>query len=471
MLSGRPPGRRLDTRHCFVADPFLICFPFSTRGPAAYTYNQYRVRSLILVGGAAVVAALTGLAASQAPLGTPLFYALAAVPCVVYGLLLPRLLAGADAPGGLLTIALLFAVLFRMPLALAPVGADNDMVRYLYDGRVQRLGLNPFTIVPADPALAWTHTDETRRMPSIRARTPYPAAAQLFFRLVASVRETPRAMKIALVLCDLLTIVVLLQWLRETQRSPWLALAYAWNPLVILEVAHSGHIDALGALWIAVSAWMLGTGRGLRAAAAFVLAVATKLLPIVLVPLYWGRLRVRDVAAGAALLLACYLPFASAGSIALGNVPNVVAAIRFNGPVFHALARALSPSAGAAVAVSVGLAIAAWMRMTRTANAPEAWAWPMAASVACAPVIYPWYLLYFTPFLFTRRTAPLVVWTYSILPVYLVWSVQAYRRPWVVPGWVLAIEFGSAAAALAVMLLRQTGRREDDCRDAARPLL
>jgi alpha-1,6-mannosyltransferase len=416
------------------------------------------VRLLILGGGSAIVAALAALAVSRVPLGTPLFYAFAAVPCVVYALLLPRLLAGANASRRLLRIALLFAVLFRVPLALAPVGADNDMVRYLYDGRVQRLGLNPFTIVPADPALAWTHTDETRRMPSIRARTPYPAAAQLFFRLVASIRETPRAMKVALVLCDLLTIVVLLQWLRETDRSPWLALAYAWNPLVILEVAHSGHIDALGALSIAVSAWMLGTGRGMRAAGAFVIAVATKLLPIVLVPLYWRRVRLRDVAAGAALLVACYLPFVSAGTVALGNVPNVVAGIRFNGPVFHTLARDLTPSLAAAFAVGIGLALAVWMRLTRPANAADAWAWPMAASVACAPVIYPWYLLYFTPFLFTRRTIPLVVWTYSILPVYLVWTVQTYRGPWVAPTWVLLIEYGSVALALGFMIVLRRRR-------------
>jgi hypothetical protein len=349
-------------------------------------------------------------------------------------------------------------VLFRVPLAVAPVGADNDMVRYLYDGRVQRLGLNPFAIVPADPALAWTHTDETRRMPSIRARTPYPAAAQLFFRLVVTIRETPRAMKIALVLCDLLTIAVLLCWLRDTDRSPWLALAYGWNPLVILEVAHSGHVDALGALWIATAAWMLSTGRGMRAAAAFVLAVATKLVPIVLVPLFWRRVRLRDVAVGAAILLLLYLPFASVGTVALGNVPNVVAAIRFNGPLFHAIARALNPSVAAGFAVCAGLIAAGWMRRRRDAGAGDAWAWPMAVAVAGAPVIYPWYLLYFTPFLFTPRTIPLVVWTYSILPVYLVWWVPAYRHPWVVPPWALAVEFGAVLAAIAWSVAR--GRSE-----------
>jgi hypothetical protein len=248
---------------------------------------------------------------------------------------------------------------------------------------------------------------------------------------------------------------VLLQWLGETNRSRWLALAYAWNPLVILEIAHSGHIDALGALWIALAAWMLGTGRGMRAAAAFVLAVATKLLPVVLVPLFWRRVRVQDVLLAAALLLVCYVPFAAAGTVALGNVPNVVEGIRFNGPVFHVLAHQLRPFVAAAFAIAIGLAIAGWMRLARPAGAPDAWAWPMAASVACAPVIYPWYLLYFTPFLFTRRTIPLVVWTYSILPVYLVWAVPAYRRPWVVPAWVLSLEYGAVGAALILMLVRR----------------
>jgi hypothetical protein len=433
------------------------------------------LRVLIHWGGAAVVAALAALAISEAPLGTPLFFALAAVPCVVYGLLLRRILRTWDlgprpsdlgprpsdlGPERLLLTALLLAVAFRIPPAVAPVGADNDMVRYMYDGRLQRLGYNPFLVVPADPEFASTHTEITRKMPSIRARTPYPAAAQLFFRAVVTIRETPRAMKLALVVCDLLTIWVLVTWLRQTRRSPWLALAYAWNPLVILEVAHSGHIDALGALWIAVAAWMLTTGRTTRAAIAFVIAIASKLLPIVLVPLFWKRIRIRDAVAGAAVLFLLYVPFRSAGTLPLGAVPNVVAFIRFNGPLFKGLAALLTPQGAAAVAVLGGLAVAAWMRFTRDADDPAAWAWPMAVSLAAAPVIYPWYLLYFTPFLFSTATLPLVVWTYSALPVYVVWYLSKFGHRWFVPVPVLWLEFGAVVIALAALVWgARRGRR------------
>ena len=422
---------------------------------------------LIRYGGTAVLAALIALAASQVKLGTTWFFAFAAVPCVVYALLLhrifttPDLLAApaAQAPRArLLTTALLFAVAFRLPLAAPRVGADNDMVRYMWDGRVQRLGYNPFLVVPADPAMAGTHTDETRMMPSRRARTPYPAAAQLFFRLVVTIHESSRAMKIALVLCDLATIWVLLAWLRETRRSEWLALAYAWNPLVILEVAHSGHIDALGALWIAIAAWMLSTGRGMRAAIAFVIAVATKLLPIVLLPVFWRRIRVRDGLVAGLVLLAMYLPFASAGAVPLGAVPNVVAFIRFNGPLFKGFAALTSPQEAAAIAVLAGLAVAGWMRWRRTADDPAAWAWPMAVALACAPVIYPWYLLYFTPFLFTLPTLPLIVWTYSAIPVYIVWELSKHGHRWFVPAPVVWVEFGIVLATLICMAGRARTR-------------
>jgi hypothetical protein len=82
----------------------------------------------------------------------------------------------------------------------------------------------------------------------------------------------------------------------------------------------------------------------------------------------------------------------------------------------------------------------------------------MAAALVAAPVIYPWYLLYFTPFLFTRRAVPLIVWTYTIMLAYLVWAVPAYRRPWVVPVPVLIVEY--AAVAIACVWLTRQGAPE-----------
>jgi hypothetical protein len=412
------------------------------------------IARLLAWAGSTYLAAILTLVLTQTPLGSPLFLAVVAITSGCYVLLLARVKDAPAEPRRLLFIALLLAVLFRIPPAVAPVGPDSDMVRYLWDGRVQQLGYNPYRVIPADPALASTHTPDTAAMPSRRHRTPYPPAAQLFFRLIVAIGNSTLAMKLALVACDLLTIAVLRRWLAVAGRNEWLTLAYAWNPLAVLEVAHSGHIDALGALWITAAAYWLTKRRTALACVAFVLAVATKLLPIVVAPLLLGRVRPRDLGLGIALAALLYLPFTFGTELPLGAIPNVVANIRFNGPVFRGLAWIASPQVAAAVALLAGLSAAVWARARLPASDPGAWAWPMAIALLGAPVIYPWYLLYLTPFLFTRATVPLVVWTISVMPVYLVWHLARSGGRWAPPLAVMMLEYGAVLIAIVVILRR-----------------
>ena len=382
------------------------------------------------------------LAISQAPLGSPLFFACASGATLAYFLLLRGFWRRPVTSRRTFAIALLLSVAIRAPLVGPKVNSDSDMARYLWDGRVQTMGYSPYEVIPADPSMAATHTDETRGMPSSRSRTPYPPGAQLFFRLVVSIHDSTRTMKAALVVCDLMTILILWRWLALTGRPEWLVLTYAWNPLVVLEIAHSGHLDALGAMWIAASAYWLARRRTALATVAYILAVTTKLLPIVLLPLYWRRVRLRDAVGGATLLTLLYLAYTRHGALPFGNVPNVVDHIRFNGPVFRFLAGLTSSQAAAASAVGLGFAVAAWARWRLSATNPAAWAWPMAIALAAAPVIYPWYLLYLTPFLFVLTTLPLTAWTITVLSTYVVWHLAAQGAPWVVPTELVSWEYG-----------------------------
>jgi hypothetical protein len=277
----------------------------------------------------------------------------------------------------------------------------------------------------------------------------------LFFRLVVWIHDSTRTMKLALALCDLLTILIVWRWLPLIGRPEWLVIAYAWNPLVVLEVAHSGHIDALGALWIAASAYWLTRRRTALASLAFVFAVATKLLPIVLLPLFWRRVRLRDAAVAAILLALLYLGYTRDGILPFGALPNVVAHIRFNGPLFRFISGLSTPQVAAMFAVGAGMLVAGWCRWKLGSDDPASWAWPMAIAVAGAPVIYSWYLLYFTPFLLSVATLPLTAWTISVIPTYIVWRLAySHTTPWVVPSAVLRWEFVVPLVAGAVVLAR-----------------
>jgi hypothetical protein len=388
--------------------------------------------------------------------GNTLFLAPLAVVSVVYLLTIRELHRTPKFARHVVFTCLALSLAWRVPYVLAPVGTLDDLRRYVWDGRLQRLGYNPYKVVPADPAVAALHTPETRDLNNPDVPSPYPPGAQLFFRAVATIQESTFAFKIAFLACDLAIIFVLLTELRRTGQGEHWILAYAWHPLLATEVAGSSHIDIVGTLLLVVSAVALGRRWRATAAVAFALAVAVKLLPIVLLPLYWKRVRMRDGVLAAIVLGLLYAPFLDHGRIPIGSLGTYVQRFRFNDPVFAMLERVATPQVAAGLAVLVGFLAAVWLRSKRPTCTSEAFAWPMAASLVCAPVVYPWYLIWLLPFVRSASTLPIIIWTVSILPTYFVWHLRELGRPWIVPGWILLLEYGSVAVTAAIILLRRS---------------
>jgi hypothetical protein len=311
------------------------------------------------------------------------------------------------------------------------------------------------------------HTPETRNLNNPDLPSPYPAGAQLFFRAVTAIQESTFAFKVAFVVCEFAIVFLLLDLLRFTGKAAHLVLAFAWNPLLAIEVAGSGHIDIVGALLLVVSAAALARRWRAPAAVALGLAVAVKFLPIVLLPLYWKRVRVRDAALAAVVVGLLYVPFLDHGRVPIGSLGAYVHSFRFNGPVFAALDRVAPPQLLAGIAVLVGLVTATFFRRASLRSAapdfsPDQFAWPMAASLLCAPVVFPWYLLWLLPFLTSASTLLIIVWTVSIIPVYVMWHLRALGHPWgALPGWVMLLEYGCMAVAAAIIALGRTAQTKN----------
>jgi hypothetical protein len=361
---------------------------------------------------------------------------------------------------------------------------------------LQRLGYNPYIVIPSDPAVEGLHTPETRTLNNPDLPSPYPAGAQLFFRAVTAIHESTFALKVAFVVCDFAIALVLLDLLRNSGRGTHLVLVYAWNPLLAIEVAGSGHIDIVGALLLVISVAALTRRWRATAALTFGLAVAVKFLPIVLLPLYWKRVRIRDAALAVAVVALLYVPFLdrsffNQGRIPIGSLGTYVTGFRFNGPLFAILHQVAPPQLLAGLAVLVGLATATWLRRNSTrlrgtsttrvgttapstssgqalrqaqgrlsavqqAQRADAFAWPMAASLLFAPVVFPWYLLWLLPFLTSVSTLLIIIWTVSIIPTYIMWHWRTLGRPWgALPVWVMLLEYGCVAMAGLVIELRR----------------
>ena len=408
--------------------------------------------------GVILLVALTICSRQFSSRGAPSFLVPLAVAGVAYLLAIREFLSTPSFPKRVILIGLGLAAVWHLLFLRLPPGSDDDIHRYVWDGRVQRLGYNPYILVPSDPALEGLHTPETRTLNNPYLPSPYPPGAELFFRSVTAIHESTFALKAAFVLCAWVIVLVLLDVLRSSQQGKHWVLAYAWHPLLATEVAGSGHIDIVGLLLLLVSIAALGRRWRTVAALAFGLAVAVKLLPIVLLPLYWKRVRARDAVLAALVLATLYIPFLNHGRIPVGSLGTYLHSFRFNDPVFATLERVADPKFVVGLAVLVGLLTAVWLRRNCAAWSSDAFAWPMAASLLCAPVVYPWYLLWLLPFLRSASALPIVIWTVSILPTYYVWHLRTLGRPWLVPGWIMLLEYGSVAMAGAIMWLCRSRR-------------
>ncbi len=410
----------------------------------------------VYILGATLCVALTICSRNFGDRGGPYFMASLTLAGIAYLLAIREFFANPRFSRRVVVIGLVLAGVWHIEFLRLPSGADDDIHRYVWDGRLQRLGYNPYLVVPSDPAAQGLHIPETRNLNNPDLPSPYPAGAQLFFRAVTAIHESTFALKIAFVVCDLAIVLVLLDLLRCRRKGEHLVLVFAWNPLLAIEVAGSGHIDIVGALLLLASAAALVRRWRATAAVALGFSIAVKLLPVVLLPLYWKRVRIRDAALAAAVVVLLYVPFLNHGRIPIGSLGTYVQSFRFNGPVFAALDQVAPPQLLAGLAVLVGLVTATWLRSAAPEWSAELFAWPMAASLLCAPVVFPWYLLGLLPFLTSASTLPIIIWTVSIIPTYVQWHLRALGHPWgALPGWVMLLEYGCVVITAVIIALRR----------------
>ena len=143
-----------------------------------------------------------------------------------------------------LLLVLGVAALMRVLTFATPPLLSTDIFRYVWDGRVQAAGINPYLYVPAAPELAACATRGRAGARSMRninraetAHTIYPPGAQALFAAIAQVWSSIWGVKLAMLLFDLVAAGAALLLLRAARQPLALVLIYAWNPLVVWEFA------------------------------------------------------------------------------------------------------------------------------------------------------------------------------------------------------------------------------------------
>jgi alpha-1,6-mannosyltransferase len=347
-------------------------------------------------------------------------------------------------PAGLLTIAAAYvaerapgrrALLLIFGLAIALRGyvllfdplLSSDIYRYIWDGKVQAAGINPYRYFPAHQALAALH--DTTIFPRINradyAVTIYPPVAEFFFLLVTRLGANTTVMRLALLACEAVSMAVMLLLLKRMQRPLTRIVAYAWHPLPIWEIANSGHVDALMMALMLLGLWVALTGRALRGALLISLAALVKPFAAPALAVIWRPWDWKMPLTLIATIALCYLPYLSVGwgvfgfltkgylteeGLVSGNEywPLSVWRLAFG-------AHRDDVALYAALAISILLLMALWVAhhpiRTIASSLANINMLLLAVLLLCSPN-YPWYFLVTTPFVALCGNAP--TWAMSI---------------------------------------------------------
>ena len=364
---------------------------------------QMAIALIAIVALEAVFAAIARL--GDLSVHIPEFMALALGAGVLYFIALYALEHTRD-NRAVLWIVLLGALAFRLTLFPYPPSLSTDVHRYRWDGHVQSAGWNPYAVAPTDPRLASLRDPGWAVMPAPEIPTMYPPLSELVFRATWRVLPGPVGFKLPFLLADLAVVAMLAGWIRAAGGRTYQIAIYAWNPLVIVEFASSGHNDALAIAAVVATLLIIRRFPAMStltlAAGALAKAFPATLLPLALIRAGWpGKLRGWLAAGGCAVLTAvCVWPYYKGWREFLAMLKYYRVIWRnYHSSIYPVL---LWLSGSHAVAAGVGegvvLGLALWLAFRRVD--PTRAAFLLIGTILLfAPNGYSWYFTWIVPLL------------------------------------------------------------------------
>ncbi len=371
---------------------------------------------------------------------------------VLYGFLFLLCLAAWKSQAIPVSAVIGFAVLFRLTLLPTIPSLSDDIFRYGWEGRLPRQGYSPFRYPPEAPELSHLRNASWERINHKTISTVYPTFSQFAFRAGTYITDFIRfasptgfkgedrwwiwtdvmGQKIVFVFFDLLTMLVVWKLMAQYGVDSRNLLLYAWNPLVIIEIAGSGHHDSLGICMLTLGVLAWEKGHPLWAGAGLAASFLSKYMSALLVPA--AILRADWPLLGAwGLLAAAGLALVRPPTILVTGPTRYTQNWQFNASFYALLQPIIGGNGYLAKSITAVLGFGAmwWVARVTVSGGPALTAfWSIAIALFFAPTVHPWYFLWLTPFLCLFPNPAFLLWNGTIALSYTVLTRYRTLQVW-----------------------------------------
>ena len=351
----------------------------------------------------------------------------------------------------------------RIMLFLSLPNLSDDFYRFIWDGRLIDLGINPFSHTPeyymqSNVEFSSLSTELFDKLNSQTYFTIYPPISQLIFWLSAtlspnSIVGSVFVLRLVLLCFEIGNIILIINLLKRTSVNISNAAIYALNPLVILEITGNLHFEGIMIFFLLGFIYLFQKHKFKLSALTISLGIATKLIPLMFLPLVLRKVKFSKsvifyLISGLAVI-ALFIPFLDIQFItgATGSLDLFFRKFEFNGGLFFLFREVgfykrgfdMIAKIGPWMSVSALLLILTYCLLVikKTTYLPTALITILFIQLSMATTVHPWYIIPLIAYAALSKFRFPIVWSFLIFLTYSGYSGNGFDHPFLI----IAIEY------------------------------
>ena len=357
-----------------------------------------------------------------------------------------------------------FGILFRLIVLFSLPKLSDDFYRFFWDGILVNNQINPFLYLPREivenPLINIPNlTSELfASLNSPDYHSVYPPVGQFVFWIAAKFAEgniyiAVLIMKSFIFFAEMGTIFIMLKLLKIHNLKREYIYFYVLNPLIIIELTGNIHFDGFLIFFVLLSIYLLQKNNLALSSAAFAFAIASKLTPLLLLPLFLKQIKLSRIWIfyGLAIAISAFLFWPFMGSALINGLSSSIGLyfqkFEFNASIFYIIREIGFWVKGWDIIQTAGIWLAgitftvilfvSFFGNSKKQNLLGIFIWPLFIYFAFASIVHPWYATPLIAFcLFSRYRFPLV-WSFTIFLSYVGYSNEGFQEQY----WLLFLEY------------------------------